>query len=72
MQDIKTYADITKAANAMQKEREIELHNIIFMMKVEMDQAFREIFTEDGDERDTKHKTLVDIHAAHGVSIHDF
>lgn len=75
MQEIKTYADITKAANSMQREREIkaELNRRAPLIDhARFEQSFNEIFLGDETFETPKHKTVVDIHADHGVSIHDF
>ena len=61
--------NIIKMANAMQKEREIQQYSPLTEPD-RFEQAFYDVFC--GDEREPKHKTLTDIHAAHGVSIHDF
>jgi len=77
MQEIKTYADITKAANAMQREREskqdLAIHNRDGIYSpAQFEEQFQQIFANDEAFETPKHKTLVDIHADHGVSIHDF
>jgi len=67
--------DFIKMANAMQKEREnqAELNRQSPLIDhARFEQSFNEIFLGDETFEAPKHKTLVDIHAAHGVSIHDF
>lgn len=78
--------DIIKMANAMQKEREIqaeinrqspkaaknEFEHTLDMICDGFERAFKEIFAGDEGYERPKHKTVVDIHADHGVSIHDF
>lgn len=68
MQEIKTYADITKAANAMQKEREIAQYSPLTEPD-RFEQAFYDVFC--GDEVTKPVNTsqaLIDA----GHSIHDF
>ena len=71
MQEIKTYADITRAANAMQREREITQYSPLTEPD-RFEKSFREIFAGDEGYEKPKHQTSVDIHADHGHSIHDF
>lgn len=61
--------DAIKMANAMQKEREIKQYSPLTEPD-RFEQAFYDVFCS--DDQLLKHKTLTDIHAAHGVSIHDF
>lgn len=73
MQEIRNYADITKAANAMQRERDIqqEINRQAPLIDPDrFEQSFYDVFCSDDPEQ--KHKTLVDIHTDHGVSIHGF
>jgi len=61
--------DFIKMANAMQKERGITQYSPLTQPD-RFEQSFYDVFSS--DDQAQKHKTLVDIHAAHGVSIHDF
>lgn len=68
MQEIKTYADITKAANAMQKEREIKQYSPLTQPD-RFEQSFYDVFC--GDEVVKPVNTSQALTAA-GHSIHDF
>lgn len=73
---MKSYSDTIKMANAMQKEREIKAQIARESPETDVnrfEQSFIDVFLGDETfERAPKHKTAVEIHSYHGVSIHDF
>lgn len=73
---MKSYSDIIKMANSMQKEREIKAQIAHESPETDVnrfERSFNEIFLGDETfERAPKHKTAVEIHSQYGHTIHDF
>lgn len=73
---MKNQNDIIKLANEMHKERDLQAQIAHESPETDFnrfERSFNEIFLGDETfEREPKHKTAVEIHFDHGVSIHDF